>query len=252
MVEQNRSVDDLAVAFGVSPSTIRRDLATLAAASRILRTLGGAVAAPRVEVSWHDKATAQADAKQDIAAQAAALVPDGAVVFLDAGTSVAAVAAKLADNPTLTLVTNGLSAAVAAADAQATLIVLGGRLRRPNAGFTGVLTNYALDLVHPQIAFLGCDGIDPELGLNCPDIELASAKQNMMQRCPSSWILADHTKFARTELFAYWAKLSSATGVITDSVTATSQAGQLDALRANKHAVIVAPYITNQPAGSTA
>jgi len=240
MVADQRSVEDLAEVFGVSASTIRRDLRALAADSKIVRTLGGAVTAQRLERSWHDKTRVEASAKTHIAQAAVPLVPDGAVVFIDAGTSAAALAARLADNPTVTLVTNGLSAAVAVADGRAALIVLGGKLRRPTAGMTGMMTVSGLDLVHPHIAFLGCEALDPVLGVNCPDVEVAAFKRRLMAQCQQSWVLADHTKFDTTSAFPYWAGLGTSTGVITDSVSATGQATVLEDLRARGHDVIVA------------
>jgi len=234
------TIHQLAATFSVSPSTIRRDLRALAADRQVLRVYGGAVGLPRPEVLWHEKEHAQARAKRSIAHAAARLVEDGEVVLLDAGTSTAALAALLADNETLTLATIGLSSLVAAADGKAELLVIGGRLRRPNAGVTGTFSEMMLDVVQPTTSFIGCDSLDPERGLNCPDFDQATLKTRNMARTPANWVLADHTKFGSPASFAYWAVLAPTTGIITDDFTMETNPEVVERLRRLGHEVIVA------------
>jgi len=257
MVAEEMSANEIAETFGLSLSTVRRDLGALAKDSRIVRTIGGAVLARRSEMSWHDKIMVETAAKNQIAAKAVELIPDGSVVFLDAGTSVATLASRLAGNRTLTLITSGLSSAIELADGVATVIVLGGRLRRPNASLTGAMANYMLDMVHPQIAFIGCEALDPSRGLNCPDIEVAALKQRIMTQIKQSWILADHTKFDVKETFSYWAQFGNTTGLITDEGSATTYAECISTLEAKGHKVIVAQtskrsYLDTAPSFSAA
>jgi len=234
------SIHHLAATFDVSPSTVRRDLRALEADRQLLRVYGGAVGLSRTEVSWHDKEHTQTRAKRSIALAAAQLVDDGDVVLLDAGTSTAAVATLLADNATLTLATIGLSSLVAAADGKAELIVVGGRLRRPNAGVSGSFSEMMLDLIQPTKAFLGCDSLDVDRGLNCPDFDQATLKMRGMSRTTANWVLADYTKFSTPARFAYWARLGPATGVITDDLTLETNPGVVDRLRELGHEVIIA------------
>lgn len=234
------SIHQLAETFNVSPSTVRRDLRALEADRQLLRVYGGAVGLTHREVSWHDKEHAQARAKRSIALTAAQLVEDGDLVLLDAGTSTAAVATLLADNETLTLATIGLSSVIAAADGKAELIVVGGRLRRPNAGVTGSFSEMMLDMIQPTKAFMGCDSFDVDRGLNCPDFDQATLKMRSMSRTSVSWVLADHTKFRTPARFVYWASLGPATGVITDELTLETNPDVVDRLRELGHEVIIA------------
>ncbi|MER6844529.1 DeoR/GlpR family DNA-binding transcription regulator [Streptomyces platensis] len=209
------SVHDLAAEFDVSLSTVRRDLATLAALGRITRTYGGAVDHRAVERSWHDKEREQRGEKDAIARAAAALVRSGDVVLLDAGTTVARLAHELRDRGDLTVVTNGLSTLVELADAEVEVVVLGGRLRRPNESLLGTRTEQALRRLTPDIAFLGVDGLDPRRGVNCPDPEQAALKETMAECARAAWVLADHSKLGGGGGFPYWAPMPAGTGLIS-------------------------------------
>ncbi|GGU93540.1 DeoR family transcriptional regulator [Streptomyces albospinus] len=209
------SVHDLAAEFAVSLSTVRRDLATLAEGGRITRTYGGAVDHRAAERSWHDKARERRTEKDAIARSAAGLVRGGDVVLLDAGTTVARLAHALRDRTDVTVVTNGLSALVELADAEVEVIVLGGRLRRPNESLLGTRTEQALRRLTPDLAFLGADGLDPRRGVNCPDHEQAALKETMAGCARAAWVLADHSKLAGGGGFPYWAAVPAGTGLIT-------------------------------------
>ncbi|UQA97246.1 DeoR/GlpR family DNA-binding transcription regulator [Streptomyces halobius] len=209
------SVHDLAAEFDVSLSTIRRDLAALADAGRIRRTYGGAVDHRAVERSWHDKKHVRRTEKHAIARAAAGLVRSGDVVLLDAGTTVARLAHALRDRTDVTVVTNGLSTLVELADAEVDVVVLGGRLRRPNESLLGTRTEQALRRLTPDVAFLGVDGLDPVRGINCPDHEQAALKESMAGCARACWVLADHSKLAGGGGFPYWAAVPAGTGLIS-------------------------------------
>ncbi|MFH9247327.1 DeoR/GlpR family DNA-binding transcription regulator [Streptomyces lydicus] len=209
------SVHDLAAEFDVSLSTVRRDLATLAADGRITRTYGGAVDHRAVERSWHDKEREQRTAKDAIARAAAALVRSGDVVLLDAGTTVARLAHELRDRTDITVVTNGLSTLVELADARVEVVVLGGRLRRPNESLLGIRTEQALRRLTPDLAFLGVDGLDPRRGINCPDADQAALKETMAGCARAAWVLADHSKLGGDGGFPHWAAMPAGTGLIS-------------------------------------
>src|ERR1700759_2942250 len=105
-------VDGLAKELGVSPATIRRDLATLARQRLLERTHGGAVAhGVSYELPLRYKGVRFAEEKRRIAAAAAALVAGGRGVGRTGGTTAPEVARALADRPRLTIVTNALNIA---------------------------------------------------------------------------------------------------------------------------------------------
>lgn len=210
------SVHELIEVFGVSEATLRRDLAALSETGELVRVYGGAAPPQRVEFSWHEKAQQCASSKLLIAKFAAEhLVRSGDVVFVDAGTTPAAVARQLAEREDVTLVVAGLSALIEAADAKAQVVVLGGRLRRPSASFLGTSADLMLDLVRPDVAFLGTDHLDPEHGANYPDLEQAAFKSRVIRRSDRSWMVVDASKFDGPARFRHWAALDGRTGIVT-------------------------------------
>ncbi len=211
-------IDELAARFAVSASTIRRDLAALASAGRIMRTYGGAVEPGHgSELTLRAKERAHWAEKDAIGAAAAELAGRGDVLLLDAGTTVGRLAWHLRQRDGITVVTNGLSALLNLADAPGVeVIVLGGRLRRPNEALLGPEVQQALGRYRPDLAFLGADGLDPGRGLNCPSPEQAVIKELMAVTARATWVLADHWKLP-AEPFAYWAAMPAGTGIITDA-----------------------------------
>ncbi|MCE3550709.1 DeoR/GlpR family DNA-binding transcription regulator [Pseudonocardia sp. RS11V-5] len=211
-------INSLAAQFGVSLSTVRRDLAALAGDGRIMRTYGGAVEPGHGrEPSLRAKEHVHRADKDAIARCAAALVGPGDVLLLDAGTTVGRLAWHLRQREGITVVTNGLSALLALADAPGVeVIVLGGRLRRPNEAFLGPEVDLALRRYRPDLAFLGADGVEPTRGLSCPSPEQASVKELMAAAARQAWVLVDHSKLT-TEPFAYWAAMPAGTGLVTDA-----------------------------------
>ena len=113
--QERYSVDELRSHFRVSDMTIRRDLDALASRGQIIRTHGGALAAPKIsfEFSFLRRRQVQESAKDRIADAAAKLVTDGQTVMLDSGTTTLAVAERLKVRRDLTVITSSLPIAAA-------------------------------------------------------------------------------------------------------------------------------------------
>ncbi|ALG07870.1 DeoR/GlpR family DNA-binding transcription regulator [Kibdelosporangium phytohabitans] len=204
-------INELADQFQVSPSTIRRDLTMLERDGHVVRTYGGAV-----ERSVREKDTRNVTEKDEIALKAAELVEDGELIVLDAGTTTGRLAAHLSHR-TLTVVTNGLTAITALAEsATVDLIVLGGRLRQPNASILGAPAVEQLRHIGADRVFLGADGLSPERGLCSPSLEQAHLKYAMLHSARHAYVLADHSKLGH-EPFSYWTPLDRPHTVVTDS-----------------------------------
>lgn len=211
------NINELAGRFEVSTSTIRRDLAALAQNGRVMRTYGGAVEPGHgTELSLRAKEQTHWAEKDVIGRTAAGMAGHGDVLLLDAGTTVGRLSWHLRQLDRITVITNGLSALRNLADAPGVeVIVLGGRLRRPNEALLGPEVERALRRYRPDLAFLGADGLDPDQGLNCPSPEQAILKELMAATARQTWVVADHWKLS-TEPFAYWAAVPPGTGVVTD------------------------------------
>jgi DeoR family transcriptional regulator, fructose operon transcriptional repressor len=218
------NVEDLSRQFGVSPSTIRRDLAWLSSSGRVTRTYGGATLAPTArEESLREREGLHPRRKEAIARLAATLVGEDETIILDAGTTVGALARHLAECEGLRVVTNGLTALAALADAQGVEVtVLGGRLRHISLGLVGPLAEMALRRMTVDKAFLGADGVVAGRGLCENRQEQAALKELMARQAGAVYVLADSSKLGRERPGA-WAPLDRPWTLVTDAEATADQ-----------------------------
>lgn len=209
------SVEELATRFAVTPSTIRRDLAILHEQGDIVRTYGGALAAPREE-SLHERETKAAAQKAAIAREAERRVAPGQFLLLDAGTTVGALAQRLAAWSAITVASSGLTTINALADAQdVELICLGGAVRHVSQGMIGPLAEQALAGLSADVVFLGADGVTAQRGVCESTAAQASLKQRMVQAASAVYVLADASKLGRNSSH-WWTGLPVGWTLITD------------------------------------
>ncbi len=235
---ESASIEELADLYQVSPSTIRRDLRSMADTGDLVRTYGGAAPTARSEFGWNRKSMEFASQKAAIANFARDnLIEPTDVLFLDSGTTSAEVARKIASWPELTVIVGGLSALIALADGEPEVHVLGGRLRRPSASFLGINAIMESEAIQPDIAILGCESVDPQRGINCADFEQSKFKALMMENAKQTWIVVDESKLRGEARFAFWAPLSSTTGFIVPHTRDTKVRETVAELRSKGHVV---------------
>ena len=178
------SVEELAAAFDVTASTIRRDLAHLTAEGRLARTYGGAMALlAHPESSLRQRLGEAYAAKHAIARWAAGQVRAGETILLDAGSTVGVLAHELRRVTPLTVATTGLTALEALADVDEVHVeCLGGTLRHLSQGFVGPLTEAALERMSFDRAFLGADGVTADGGICEAGLDQTRLKELMARR----------------------------------------------------------------------
>ena len=200
-------VTDAATELGVSGVTVRSDLAALEAAGAVIRVHGGAM--PRVhgasESSFESSLEQESAAKRAIGRRAAGLVNSGQSILLDVGTTALAVAHALVDRrdlEELTVVTNGLTIALAleAAMPRFTVVVTGGTLRPLQHSLVNPFASTLLDSLHLDVAFIGCNGVDPERGVTNVNLPEAEVKRQMVTAADRAIVVADASKLGRTRL----------------------------------------------------
>lgn len=171
----------LAQALNVTEDTIRRDLRDLAAAGLCQKVYGGAVriAAPAEAGTLTQRATRQQPDKSRLAAAASALVKAGSVVFLDAGSSNLAIADAL-PQVALTVVTNAPLIAARLLDRpQLELILVGGRVKQGIGASVGATALREIELIRPDLYFIGACGVDLGAGVTAVDFEEAEFKRRV-------------------------------------------------------------------------
>lgn len=211
-------IPGLAARFGVSVSTVRRDLQQLAWDGHIHRTYGGAVAGGHVaERTLDEKESGNRAQKEAIALAAAGRVADGDVVLIDAGTTTGRFARALRTRSRLTVITNSTIVLHHLADEPGIeLIVLGGRVRRPNGAILGPEGEETLRRLTPDLVVLGADGLDVRDGLSCPSLGQAHAKELMAERGREVFVLADASKLGSSP-FPYHARPAGPWTLFTDA-----------------------------------
>ncbi|NYE94948.1 DeoR family transcriptional regulator of aga operon [Psychromicrobium silvestre] len=240
-------VEDLVNKLQISPATARRDLDSLAAERLLSRTRGGAVAgsvAYDLPVRYNRDDHAQQ--KHQIALAASALIPLGAVIGLCGGTTSTALAqvlstredlAEPSNKPTLTVVTNAINiAAQLAVRPNFKIMVSGGIVNPRSYELVGPYTDIILQKVALDFAFIGVNGIDPEVGPTVTDEGEATVNSLMARRAADAYMLADSSKigqraFATMEGY-HFRRLITDSGVTQE---------QISAFAANDIDVLVAP-----------
>ncbi len=196
------SVEGLAEEFGVSRSTIRRDLATLSRDGLLRRVRGGGSTVEQDTDSFDVVDRRAADDKDAVADRAAGLIEDGQVVCLDIGTTTARLARRLRGRR-LTVITSSLAVVDELRHESAPeVIMLGGVLRSTYQSLVGLLTEQALSQLSANLCFLSTSGVNPGgQVLDTTGIEVA-VKRAMLAASDRSVLLADRGKFPGTGLLS--------------------------------------------------
>jgi DeoR family transcriptional regulator of aga operon len=206
-------VADASALLGVSEVTVRGDLTALEAADLVVRVHGGAMphgtvtAAPPApaEPTFEQALSLASDSKRAIGELAASLVSSGQSVILDVGSTALAVAEALVrrtDLVDVAVITNGLSIALAleAAMPRFTVVVTGGTLRPLQHSLVNPSASAFFESVHADIAFIGCNGIDPDRGVTNLNFPEAEVKRRMLQSSSRHILIADGSKLGQAHL----------------------------------------------------
>lgn len=217
-------VEELASGLGVSPATVRRDLAALERCGEVRRVHGGAVAGEGrdEEPLFDDKTSMAAAEKQRIAEAALTLIRPRDIVYLDGGSTVLALARLLTAQTQLTVVTNSLRVAQVFSNGGPRMILTGGECRLLSQTFVGPLTRAVLEQMHVDVAFMGTIGVSAGQGMTTTDPAEAFTKEFAMTRAARAVLLADSTKFGKTS-FVRFGAIRQLSAVISDKQMPAAQ-----------------------------
>lgn len=228
--DRSLGVADLAESFGVSQSTLRRDLQALQEQRLLTRTHGGAHAsdvAYELPIRYRD--AHHREQKRRIAAEAVSRIPAGALaVGLTGGTTTSEVARLLVERTDLTVVTNALNiAAEIALRPRLRLVVTGGVSRAQSYELVGPWAERTLLGLNVGIAFVGVDGISAEGGLTTHDPVEAKTDAVLISRARRTIVVADGSKVGH-DLLARIVDVQEVDELITDD---SADESALEALR---------------------
>jgi len=211
------SAADLADRLGISLATVRRDLASLERRGLVDRTWGGArVRSPiRYLEDFSRAADDHAEAKRQVAAQAAMMVEVDMVVGLSGGTTCTELARWLRGAP-ITVVTNAINVATELYNHGRTkVIVTGGALNAYSYELVGEMASYSLQEYRLDLCFVGSSGITTDFGFSMRDHPEAAMARQFKAISERTFVVADHSKVGRRTL-ARFAPLGDVDGLIAD------------------------------------
>lgn len=190
-------VEEIARHLGVTPQTIRHDLAKLAQDSKVVRYHGGASLLAGVEYTSFDvRQSIAADQKARIGAACAELIPDNVAVMINSGTTTAAVAQALRGRNGLRVVTDSVSIAnnfIGVPGCE--VMVPGGRVRIADGAIVGHQAVEFLAQFRPDFAVIGAAGIARDGALLDYDMAEVAVARAMIANARNVILCADSSKF---------------------------------------------------------
>ena len=193
-------VDDLAVEFGVTTQTIRRDLNLMSQDGLLTRVHGGAMPATSItNVEYAERRLLALDEKRAIGARAAAMIPDGCSLIINIGTTTEQVAHALRDRRDLFVVTNNINVVNILSGTPAKEIVLaGGAVRQTDGAIVG---DEAVDFIRKfrtDFAIIGASALDEDGSIMDFDVREVAVARAIATSARRTILVCDHNKFERS------------------------------------------------------
>ena len=222
-------VEDLSHRFGVSESTIRRDLKCLADENLIRRNRGGASTLYQFdfELPILTRTQIMRIEKEAVGRLAATLIEEGDTIFLSGGTTTKEVARNLTNIRRITVVTSAINIINYLVNfPDITVIVPGGTLVPKHLTLVGDISKYTLDRLRIDKVFLGVSAIDIDQGITSESLEDAVTDRNIANIARKLIVVTDSSKFGivRTALIT---PVEEVDYIITDSKIAVSDVDRI-------------------------
>lgn len=203
----------------VSQMTLRRDLFQLEQDGRIIRVRGGAMSVKEVQKvsgeAYTKKTTMNTDAKIIIAQKAAALIDEGASVFLDGGTTAMYLSKEIPDI-NCTVFTNGIAVAMELAQKRNVNIhVVGGQLMKDNLSTSSPSAKDYFDLTNFKIAIVSATAFTPEHGFSCNNQIESELLKNVFKKAKQVYMMLDSSKIGKINPYTF-AKMEDIDVLVTD------------------------------------
>ncbi|MBD1382163.1 DeoR/GlpR family DNA-binding transcription regulator [Metabacillus arenae] len=225
LIDQNGKVrvNDLAQSFAVSTETIRRYLEELESERKLKKVYGGAVKldGEAEEPSMFEREILHIEEKRRIADRAVSFISDGDVIFIDEGSTTLQMIHNLCDLNNITIITNSFPAAsklLCYANKQqfnGEVIFIGGIVRCRHYRTSGSLAEQMAKEFFIDKAFISIDGLLPDDGLTCYDLEKSSMAKILIKNSTEAFVLTDHSKLGVKANFKM-ASLSTINKVLSD------------------------------------
>lgn len=218
------NVEKVSALLGVSPVTLRRDLAVLQEQGLITHTYGKVFL---TEDSAPTETEVSSDIITRIAKRAAKFVDNGDTIFLNTS-STALRMLKYIEASNVTVITNNVLVANSPHCNGLNIILTGGVVRHPKYAMVGNFAMRTLQSIHADKSFVGCNAVSVEYGMMVENSNEISINMHMLTQLTGSvYLLADHSKIGRKSNFAI-GDIQFINNLITDRA---SNADTLDLFR---------------------
>jgi len=218
--EQRVLVNELALHYGVTEETIRRDLDKLEKEGYATKTYGGAIWGnnTKLDLSYTVRNKTNVEAKTSIAKVISEMVCDGDHLMLDDSSTSLYVAKELKDKSNLTIITYSAEIVAELAGVEGFhILCTGGQLRPGSLAFEGHQVPAVLSRYHVDKAILSCKGIDAKAGITDSAETHALSKQAMIRAAKHAILAVDSTKFDKVS-FVQVSPLNQLQTVVTDQL----------------------------------
>ncbi len=200
---QSVSLDDLGTVFGVSKTTIRRDIRKLISEGMIQKVYGGVAISHAKLESFNERKARNPIQKRLIAKTAADYVENGDVIFIDSGTTTLEIITFLKTKQ-VTIITNNLDIIIQALRFEnLTVISTGGLLERDNKSFSSYSHADSFKKYNFDKVFMASTGVSISNGVtNSSPIE-SGIKETIVKGNADVFLLVDHTKLDKYAMVTY-------------------------------------------------
>lgn len=205
IAQGSSSAQELATKFRVSLMTIHRDLDQLQRRGVVRRFHGGVTALPSgvFEAQMPFRKKSRIAEKQAIAQAALAYVEPGMSLLLDDSTTVLHMMPGLAERAPLHVATTFLEGlrqlSMIAAEADVTVIGLGGVYDLPHDSFVGLQCLEQVAALHADALFMSTSAVSGTDAFHQEE-RIVALKRAMVDAAVRKYLLVDHSKFGRVAL----------------------------------------------------
>lgn len=193
---QTAKVAQIAKAIYTSEASVRRDIAAMEAQGLVVRVYGGVVLAEHkndvVPPALRD--SANSEAKEAIALQAAQLIHDGDTVIFDSSSTVRRICRHIRKRKNLKVITNNLRICQELQDTDVTVYLTGGEFFKRRGCFLGPYAERFLASVNADSLFFSCKGLSPTGAITDVSEDEISMRHAMMRQARQSFFLCDSSK----------------------------------------------------------
>lgn len=211
-------VNDLAIEFGVSDETIRRDLDKLAQEGLAEKFYGGAIKAENTffDLPFHVRQSSNTAEKKKIAELVIPMIHDGDYIALDSSTTALEVIKAAKNIKNLTIITPSVEVMIEFSQkADWNIVSTGGILKTGSLSLVGGIAEKTLGDFNVDLCICSCKGLDLDKGCTESSEAEATIKIALMKAAKRKIMAVDSTKIGKVS-FAKVCEFSEFDTVITD------------------------------------